>query len=164
MKAVMKRLPVAGYHRYMNGKAMMDIRLLSLIKVQYMDGPDMDTAETVTVFNDMCCQAPATLIDSRIRWLEVKGNEVLASFTNQGITIHARLFFNEEGQLINFISNDRFSADAGCKLPWSTPLKNYQLINGHCLATAADAANEYPSGWVTYGTFVTKSILYNVSE
>lgn len=30
-----KGLPVAGYHHFKNGKAVMDIRLLSLFKVQY---------------------------------------------------------------------------------------------------------------------------------
>ncbi|MBK9331336.1 MAG: hypothetical protein IPM96_02775 [Ignavibacteria bacterium] len=48
MKAVMKSLPVAGYHLYNNGDAYMDIRLLSLFKVQYQDGDEMDKAETVT--------------------------------------------------------------------------------------------------------------------
>ena len=71
MKAVMKHLPVAGFHCFKNGTAFMDIRLLSLFKVQYRVGKEMDVAETVTFFNDMCCMAPATLIDKRIQWLEV---------------------------------------------------------------------------------------------
>lgn len=68
MKAVMKNLPVAGYHCYNNGHAFMDIRLFSLVKVQFQDGDEMAKAETVTFFNDMCCMAPATLIDKRISW------------------------------------------------------------------------------------------------
>ncbi|MBK8347061.1 MAG: hypothetical protein IPL08_05340 [Saprospiraceae bacterium] len=161
MKAVMKHLPVAGYHAYKDGKAMMDIRLLSLIKVQYKDGPEMDEAETVTFFNDMVVMAPPTLIDPKIQWLETKGNEVRASFTNKKVTIEARLFFNDEGQLTNFISDDRYAEDAGKKLPWSTPVSEYKEINGYKLPATADAVYSYPEGDVVYGTFYVRKVIYN---
>ena len=161
MKAVMKRLPVAGYHCYNNGKAFMDIRLLSLFKVQYKDGEEMNIAETVTFFNDMCCMAPPALTDKRINWLESDGNNVKASFTNNNITIYARLYFNDKGELINFISNDRYAADAGKKLQWATPLKNYKEINGYNLAGYAETIYSYPDGDLCYGIFKPVSIKYN---
>jgi hypothetical protein len=120
MKARMRHLPVTGFHCFKNGTAYMDIRLLSLFNVQYQSGYEMDTAETVTFFNDMCCIAPATLIDKRITWLEVENEKVKAQFTNKNITITALLYFNEKGELINFVSDDRYAAEAGKKLRWST--------------------------------------------
>lgn len=164
MKAIMKQLPVAGYHCFNNGNAFMDIRLLSLIKVQYMDGEEMGIAETVTFFNDMCCMAPATLIDPRIKWLETDDNKVKASFTNNGITIYAWLYFNEKGELINFISNDRYAADAGKNLPWSTPLKEYKEINGYRLAGYAEAIYTYPEKNLCYGTFKLDEVKYNIEQ
>lgn len=164
MKAVMKGLPVAGYHCYLNGLAFMDIRLLSIFKVQFQDGAEMNVAETVTFFNDMCCLAPATLIDSRIQWEQVNEKQVDAAFTNNGITIHAHLFFNENGELINFKSNDRYNYDAGARLPWSTPLKNYKLINGYKLAHYADAVYTYDRGDVCYGTFEMTDAEYNCTD
>lgn len=161
MKAVMKSLPVAGYHGFHNGDAFMDIRLFSLFRVQYMDGPEMDTAETVTFFNDMCCMAPATLIDKRISWQELGENHVKATFNNNGISITAELFFNDMGELINFKSNDRYNADAGKKLLWATPLKNYREINGYRLAGYAETIYTYPDRDLGYGTFEVSSIKYN---
>jgi hypothetical protein len=67
MKATMKGLPVGGYHKFDNSGAFMDIRLFSLVPVQYQGNKEMQVAETVTFFNDMCCMAPATLIDQRIQ-------------------------------------------------------------------------------------------------
>jgi hypothetical protein len=61
MKAKMKGVSIAGYHHFENGIAYMDIRLMSLFKVQYQAGPEMNLSETVTFFNDMCCLAPSTL-------------------------------------------------------------------------------------------------------
>lgn len=164
MKATMKHLPVAGFHHYKNGIAYMDIRLASLLKVQYQSGKEMGIAETVTFFNDMCCMAPATLIDPRIQWLETEGNKVRASFTTAGNTISAWLHFNDEGQLVNFISNDRYAAgDDGPmqQLPWSTPLKNYKELNGRRVAGYADAIYTYPKGDLIYGVFETTHVEYN---
>ena len=161
MKAVMKGLPVAGYHCFKNGDAYMDIRLFSLFKVQYLDGAAMDLTETVTFFNDMCCMAPPTLIDKRIKWLAVENNKVKASFTNNNSTVIAWLYFNDNGELINFISDDRYSADAAKKLPWSTPLKNYREINGYNLAGNADVIYSYPDRELCYGMFKLVSISYN---
>ncbi|MDD3744374.1 MAG: hypothetical protein PHX54_12180 [Lentimicrobiaceae bacterium] len=162
MKAKMKHLPVAGYHCYKDGDAFMDIRLFSLFRVQYQDGAEMDMAETVTFFNDMCCMAPATLIDKRIKWLETDNNKVKASFTNNNITIYAWLYFNDKGELENFISNDRYDYDAGKKLPWSTPLKDYREINGYRLARYADAIYSYQDKEFCYGTFNLTGTEYNV--
>ncbi|MBK6936818.1 MAG: hypothetical protein IPH18_07930 [Chitinophagaceae bacterium] len=104
MNATMKQMPVAGYHCFENGKASMDIRLFSLFRVQYQHGPEMDTAETVTMLNDMCCMAPATLIDKRITWEQADSHKAKAIFSNNGITVSAWLYFNEKVNLsISFL-------------------------------------------------------------
>lgn len=164
MKARMKGLPVAGFHAFARGSASMDIRLLSLLRVQYAAGPEMDTSETVTFFNDMCCIAPATLVDKRIQWTGVEGNRVKAVFTNNGISVSAWLHFNEEGQLINFISDDRYAYQQDgsmLKFQWSTPLGNYREVNGYKVATAASLVYAYPEGDFTYGTFELKGVVCN---
>lgn len=164
MKAVMYGLPVAGFHSFKNGDAFMDIRLFSLLKVQYQAGKEMGIAETVTFFNDMCCMAPATLIDKRIKWLDSDSNSVNAAFTNNGITITARLFFNDKGELVNFVSDDRYAAGENNtmqRLRWSTPLKDYREVDGYTLATSAEAVYTYPAGDLCYGTFNLSHITYN---
>ncbi len=166
MNAAMIHLPVAGYHCYKSGAAYMDIRLFSLFRVQHQQGNKMDIAETVTFFNDMCCMAPATLIDKRIEWLRVNGDSVEASFTVNANTVKATLVFNSEGQLVNFISNDRYAQmDNGSmqQLTWSTPLKNYKEINGFRLPSFAEAVYTYPDGDFVYGTFNLSSITYNIN-
>lgn len=164
MKATMNYLPVAGYHRYVNGAAFMDIRLLSLFTVQYESGNEMNIAETVTFFNDMCVMAPGTLVDRRIQWTAIDNYRADATFTNNGITIRASLFFNASGELINFISPDRYSRQADGsmqQMTWSTPLKNYREINGMYLPGDAETVYAYPDGEFSYGEFHTESVTYN---
>ena len=164
MKARMRRIPVAGFHRYRNGEASMDIRLLSLFSIQNQSGREMEISETVTFFNEMCCLAPATLIDKRIRWLKSYKDKVKAEFTNSGITIAAWLYFNELGELINFISEDRYAATPKKgmrKLRWSTPLSNYRDFGGVRLAGTAETIYRYPVGDFCYGKFRIENIEYN---
>ncbi|WP_395047087.1 DUF6544 family protein [Flavobacterium sp.] len=164
LDATMKGLPVAGFHCFKNGIAYMDIRLLSLFKVEFQKGAVMNESETVTFFNDMCCMAPATLIDKRIEWLQVEENKVKASFTNNGITISAWLYFNEKGELVNFVSEDRSALlEDGTtkKLKWNTPLRDYKTINGYKLASYAEAIYTYPDGDFTYATFDLEDVGFN---
>lgn len=163
--ATMKGLPVSGFHCFKNGVAYMDIRLLSIFKVEYQSGAVMNISETVTFFNDMCVLAPGALIDKRIKWLEYEENIVSASFTNNNITISALLHFNEKGELVNFTSKDRSALGENGKtekLKWSTPLRDYKSINGYKLATYAEAIYTYPTGDFTYATFELKNISYNL--
>ncbi len=167
LDATMKGLPVAGFHCFKNGKAYMDIRLLSIFKVEYQSGAVMDTSETVTFFNDMCVMAPGALIDKRIEWLEVVGNKVKVSFSNNGITISAWLYFNEKGEMVNFTSEDRSALGKNgetIKLKWSTPMRDYKTINGYKLASYAEAIYTYPEGDFTYATFELRDIGYNLTE
>lgn len=164
MDARMKGLPVAGYHHFKNGKAVMDIRLLSLLKVQFAEGKEMDISETVTFFNDICLLAPATLIDKRIKWIETKANTVECTFSHNEITIHASLIFNQKGELVNFISCDRYAYGENgsmARIPWQTPVKAYKSINGYYLPSQAELVYNYPGGDLCYGMFNLKSIQYN---
>jgi hypothetical protein len=167
LDAIMKRMPVAGFHCFKNGVAFMDIRLLSMFKVEYQEGDKMDISETVTFFNDMCCMAPASLIDNRISWLEIESNKVKATFSNNGITISAWLYFNEKGELVNFVSEDRYAIGENGTIAqhkWSTPLRDYKDINGYRLASYAETIYTYPEGDFTYATFTLKNIGYNLTQ
>jgi hypothetical protein len=108
--------------------------------------------------------APATLIDKRIKWLDSDSTSANAEFSNNGITISARLYFNEKGELVNFVSDDRYAAgdnNTMQRLRWSTPLKDYREVDGYKLATSAEAIYTYPEGDLCYGTFNLKHITYN---
>lgn len=164
MKAEMSGTTVPGYHHYINGKAVMDIRFSGLFSIIKKEGEIMNKAETVTLFNDMCLMAPATLIDKRIKWEAIDSNSVKAIFTNHNITISAILYFNEQGQLINFLSNDRTEISLMKNLPFTTPVHSYKSINGFNLFSEGDAVWEYSDGKFVYGRFKLKDIKYNVTQ
>jgi len=162
MEAQMYGMTVPGYHHYEKAKATMDIRLFGWYPLIFNAGPVMDTTETVTYFNDMCLLAPATLIDRRITWKEIDEFSTKATFTNDGIRVSATLFFNKEGQLVNFISEDRTSMSDQKKIPFSTPVHQYTIINGRNTMAKGDAVWMYPDEKFVYGQFNTKNVTFNI--
>jgi len=164
MKGKMFGVTVPGYHHYMKANAVMDIRLFGLFSIVKKSGDVMNQTETVTLFNDMCLLVPATLIDKRIQWETVDSLSTKAIFTNGINKITALLYFNEKGQLINFISDDRTAVSDMKQYRFSTPVKEYQHINGRNIPTHGEAVWHYPNVEFIYGKFNLKSIDYNVTD
>lgn len=164
MKAKMFGMTVPGYHRYAEAKATMDICLFGLFPIVKQTGDIMNKTETVTLFNDMCLMVPATLIDKRIQWEPIDSLTTKAIFTNRGISVSAILYFNESGQLINFISDDRTAISDMKQYRFSTPVKDYKNINGINVPTYGEAIWHYPEGEFVYGKFSLKSIEYNLTD
>lgn len=134
MTARRAALPLQGYHRFFGDGASMTIKAAALVPVVDMRGEVMTQSETVTLFNDMCVMAPATLLDRRVRWRGVTSavdrpsvDVVSATFSHLGRTIAARLFIDATGRLVDFDSDDRFAASpdgsSARRLRWSTPLR-----------------------------------------
>lgn len=153
---------VPGYHAYKNGTAKMDIRAFGLYPLVRESGTLLNRAETVTLFNDMCLLAPAALVDKRIAWRAVDDSTAAATFTVAGISVSATLSFNREGQLVNFVSNDRYDVAAKQRFRFSTPVREYRTYNGYRLPAYGEAVWHYPDGEFVYGKFWLKDVRYNV--
>lgn len=157
-------IPAKGIHIYKDQKAMMLIKLLGIFTISDAKGKEMDQGETVTLFNDMCFMAPGTLIDKNIEWSEKDPLTIDAKYTNGNIEISATLFFNVEGKLIDFLSNDRYETTDGktyYNYPWRTPVSGYKNINGYFLPESAKAIFRHPDGDFCYGEFNLVSVEYN---
>lgn len=159
-----KGIPAKGVHIYKNETAIMKIKLLGLFTVVDAKGFEMNKGETVTVFNDMCFMAPATLIDKRIIWEIIDSLCVRATFTNGNISISAKLFFDKDGRLINFISYDRYETSDGKiynNYPWETPVIEYKNVGGYNLPAKAKLIYKHPNEDFCYGEFEMLGVEYN---
>lgn len=161
----MKGLPVFGLHLYKEAIGTMNIKLLGLIEVVDQKGSEMDISDTVTLFNDLCLFAPGALIDSRITWEPVDDLHVQATFTNGANKVQALLTFKENGELLDFVSQDRYRIDKIAeKLPWSTPISEYGEIGGRYCMKKGAAVWHAPEGPYVYGAFEVTRLEYNVKS
>jgi hypothetical protein len=166
LNASMFALPVQGYHRYVGQSANMKVKAVALVPVVNVSGAEMDQGETVTMFNDMCVMAPATLVDPSIRWEPVDSRTARATFTNAGHTIRAELSFNDAGELTNFWSDDRYqtSPDGSSvtNVRWSTPLAGYRRFGPVRLAGGGEARWRETPGDYAYIELTFDDVRYNV--
>ena len=161
-------LPIDVLHVFVGPSATMRVRVCSLIPLVNAAGPQLDRAETVTLFNDLCVLAPAGLIGAPITWQELDEHHIRAVFTNGPHTVTANLVFNDEQELTDFDSDDRLSVSNDGKTftpqRWSTPLRHYGAFGSRRLATYGEGhwhAPE-PKGEFSYLEFHLDAITYNV--
>lgn len=166
MQAKQKGLPATGLHQYEKETASFRIKVLNWFTVVNAQGDKLNQAETVTLLNDMILIAPPSIIDKRITWENVNDTTVKCYFNNNGLKVSAVVYFNSDGKLLNFISNDRYETDgvAYNNYPWETPVEEYIMMNGYYLPGKAKLIYRKPEGPFTYGEFVYKSVKFNVTE
>jgi len=168
LNASMFAVPVQGYHRYVASSASMRVKAAALVPIVKASGMEMTQSETVTLFNDMCLMAPATLIDRAIDWEAVDALTVKARFTNAGHTIHATLVFDDAGMLTNFVSDDRYQSSIEStsmrKLRWSTPVSGTRAYGPVRVLSAGEARWQEPGGEYAYIQLAIDDIQYNVGS
>jgi Family of unknown function (DUF6544) len=165
MRARMHGLPVEAFHRLVDGHATMQVRLAGILPIADARGEEMDRAETVTLFNDMCVLAPGTLVGPGLAWEPLDASTVRARFTYRAHTITATLFFATDGRLVNFESDDRSRSlpdGTFAKLRFSTPLHDYRDFGPFWLAGSGEARWRLPEGEFVYGEFTMNDVATNV--
>jgi hypothetical protein len=168
MNASRMFVPIQGFHRFADREATMRVKLAAVVPVAQASGPEMTQAETVTLFNDMCLFAPATLIDPTIGWEPVDDRTVRATFTHADHTIRAALVFNDRDELVDFHSDDRRQSSTGGApmraMPWSTPVGHYQRFGGIRLSSRGEARWHDPAGTYPYIEITVDDVTFNVGH
>lgn len=163
IKAKMLGISVIGLDSYKLGKGHMLIKLGGLFTVADASGPEMDIGEAVTLLNDMCLMAPATLIDQRIQWKSIDSLTAKATFNDKGCLVSATLYFNTQGELTNFVTDDRYMTLGNTfqRAQWSTPVRDYKDFNGFKLPAYGEGIWHLPEGDYCYAKFNIKEVVYN---
>jgi hypothetical protein len=164
MRARMFGVPVEAFHRLIDGHATMRVKVAGAVTITDARGDEMDRAETVTLLNDMCLLAPGTLVDPAIAWQPVDESTARARFTHRGHIVTATLFFDADGRLVNFESDDRSRSSPDgtfTTMRFSTPVSDYRDFGPLHLAGFGEARWQAPGGLFTYGEFTMVDIVMN---
>ena len=164
--ATMRGVPVDVLHTYVGSTATMQIKVASLVPLANASGPEMDQAETVTVFNDLCLLAAAALVDAPVCWQPVDNRHVRGTFTHGEHTVSAVLAFDDYGELTDFVSDDRLRASQdGTRFTaqrWSTPVRHYRTFDARRVVSSGEGHwhAPQPEGEVTYLEFNLDDLIY----
>jgi len=168
MRATLLGLPVEAFHRLVAGRATMRVKALGALTLVDASGPVMDQSEAVTLFNDMAILAPGSLLEPSIVWQQPEDSRsVRARFTNGGQTIAATLFFDQQGLLVDFVSEDRSRSSPDgrtfTRMRFSTPVGDYRWFGPFRIAARGEARWHAPEGEFTYGEFELLDLAYNAA-
>ena len=168
--ARMAGVPVDVLHVFTNAGATMRGRAAYIVPVLEAAGRQMDHAETVTLFNDLCILAPAALVDAPVTWQLIDDHHVRGTFSLGAHTVTAELAFDEQHDLVDFVSDDRLraSADGSRFTPqrWSTPLDGYRAFGPRRLAARGEGRWHAPDpeGEFAYLEYRLDAISYNITR
>ncbi|WP_380166274.1 DUF6544 family protein [Jannaschia sp. R86511] len=167
MHATRSGLPVTVLHQYVGTTATMEVTLASVVPMVDAAGPTMDRGETVTVFNDLVVLAPGAIADAAVTWTPVDEHHVRGELTNGAHTVSAVLTFDDDHDLVDFVSDDRSRASADgrsfVQQEWSTPLSAHRDQDGRRVVSAGQGmwSAPEPEGRFSYLDLYLDDIEYN---
>jgi len=146
-------VPMFGTDTYIDGTGRMHGKAIGLVTVADGAGPELDLGELVTYVNDAAVLAPSMLLTDNATWRPVDDQSFDIEFTDRDNTVTARLFVDQDGNLVDFRTEDRWYAgtDPPTRTPWSTPLDRWtSLPTGRPILTGGTAIWHLPDGDFAY--------------
>lgn len=157
-------IPFEGYDYYQNGSGGMKGVIAKAVTLFDQTGEDMDKACLATFLAESLF-APTILLQDYITFEEISDLEVQATITYKGQTASGIFIFNEQYEMISFITNDRAvtGTDGSMEyVPWSALCSDYQISdNGIKYPTKFQAVWNYPDGDLIYFDGVVSKVSYD---
>ena len=147
--------------RFYEGKGNMLIRLLPFITIADATGDEMDQGTLVRYFNEMMW-FPTAYVNDYIQWESIDSSSARATISSGGLSASAVLYFNEKGQMTNFVAERYMTVDDEYSLQtWSTPITEYREINDMMLPSKGEGVWHLSSGDFRYIRVEIIDIEYN---
>lgn len=146
-------VPMFGTDTYVGRTGRMHGKVLGLVTVADGTGPEFDLGELVTYVNDAALLAPSMLLTAGTTWRPVDDRSFDLTFTDGGNAVTARLFVDDDGNLVDFRTDDRWYAgtDPPTRTPWSTPIGGWTSSPaGRPFPAAGSAIWHRPDGDFAY--------------
>ena len=124
-----KALPIVfGRDHYLGGDGAITMKMLgTFVVAEAGGGAEMNHASLMRYLNETMW-FPAALAGSALVWTPVDELSADVSLTDRGITVSARLIFDAEGRLVNFVA-ERFNSATNAMNTWETPMSDYATFN-----------------------------------
>lgn len=162
----MSTMPVACLESYLDGQGKMLGKLLNIITLFAVKGHTADVSAAVTFLSEILL-VPNCILQPYVSWQAIDSSQVKVSFNYKDVKAEGIFTFNEKGELIKFVSDDRY-LDTGEGKPekhkWTIEASNYISKNGIKFPSQFKAIWNLPEGDYEYFNAVLKEVLYNLTK
>jgi hypothetical protein len=139
----------------------MLIKLPPFIKIADARGDEINQGTLLRFLNEMMW-FPTAYLSEYIQWEAIDSTSARATMSYGGVTASAIIYFNEKGEMTDFVARRYMSVDGGYSLEtWSTPIKEYREINGIRFPVKGEGVWKLSSGDFTYIKLEIIDIEYN---
>jgi len=157
---------IEGRDMYYQGKGNMLIKILSTITVADAAGSEMDVSALIRFLAEAPWFPTALLPSDYIEWKEIDSNSAQAIIKDNGYTASGIFTFNEKGEIIKFVTNDRYMEADGkyFKEQWGGYYRNYQEIEGMKIPIEGEVEWNLSDKDLQYAKLKITDIQYNITE
>lgn len=126
-----KILNIKGRDLFINGEGAMEIRIASLIPVVNENGNKKIDESSLHRFLMELPWYPTAAIEDYISWEEVSGETAKATMNYKGMSVEAKFYFSENGNLKKIESIRYKETDKDAKrIPCIGEIKGYTMVEG----------------------------------
>lgn len=160
-KAKAASLPLVRVRdRYANGSGNMLVTMGGILNIVNAKGAEINQGSMMRYFNEMMW-FPSAFLGDNVSWKPIDNNSVEVAFTDSGKSINAKMYFDEDGRLVNFIAKRYRGTDLET---WSTPITGYGEFEGLKLPVRGQGVWNLSSGDLIYIELQLTEVEYNISE
>lgn len=157
---------IEGRDMYYQGKGNMLIKLLSTITLADATGNEIDVSSLIRFLSEAVWFPTALLPGDYLEWNKIDTNTARAIIKYESYTASGVFTFNEKGEIIKFVSNDRYMESDGkyYQQQWTGYYRNYQEIEGIKIPTEGEVEWNLPDRNLPYARLKITEIQYNIME
>ena len=138
---------------YQNGKASMQAKILSLVRVMNKQNEPELNSGALHRYLAECVWSPTALLPSKsIQWHAMDKNCAIATLNDSNAEVWLEFHFNDVGEVIQVYSPGRYREGNGKYelTPWRGHFSNYQEKNGIRIPIEGSAEWQLPEGNLLY--------------
>jgi hypothetical protein len=152
---------VMGLDKYAEGVGSMNIKMLSLVSLVDAKGSEINQGATMRYLNEMMW-FPASYLGKNVSWKAIDNTSAEITLTDEGMSVSAVIYFDEEGKITNFVAKRYRSVGKRFELEtWSTPITEYKEFNGIKLPSKGKAVWNLKDGDFEYIELEIKELEYD---
>jgi len=157
---------IEGRDMYYQGKGNMLIKLLSTLTLADATGNEIDVSSLIRFLAEAVWFPTALLPNDYLEWKEIDSNSARVIIKYKGYTASGVFTFNEKGEIIKFVSNDRYMESDGkyFQEQWSGYYRNYQQFEGIKIPTQGEVEWNLSDRDLPYARLKITEIQYNIME
>lgn len=157
---------MSGFDYYRDGQGRLSIRYVPSVCFQEANDEKTAVSELITFMSEHIYN-PAAFLNNYFEWLGSTDSTVTARLTDAGISVIGTFFFNEEGCIVKFASDERYLGGGleARKTTWVVNLGEYKEFDGLLIPTWFKATwykesgiHEYIHGNINHFRFDTNEL------